>query len=192
MRSSVRRCLRDGSSRPLTSPNATQKEVVGKIVYLRENYHFGPHKISMYLQRYHDITISPSGVWNILKQARHQPIVQLAALQAPQGPLEALRETAPRPPSPDRRQVHRAPSWLSKKYYQYTAIDDCTRIRVLRIYAQHNQKSAIQFLDYVLEKLPFQVETSRRTMGPNFRVRSTGTCSIEASATSTSDRPRLG
>ena len=60
--------LRDGSSRPLTSPNATQKEVVGKIVYLRENYHFGPHRISMYLQRYHDITISPSGVWNILKR----------------------------------------------------------------------------------------------------------------------------
>jgi transposase-like protein len=33
--------LRDGSSRPLTSPKATQKEVVGKIIYLRENYHFG-------------------------------------------------------------------------------------------------------------------------------------------------------
>lgn len=38
--------LRDGSSRPHTSPNATQAEVVGKIVYLRQNYHFGPRALS--------------------------------------------------------------------------------------------------------------------------------------------------
>jgi len=29
-----------------------------------------------------------------------------------------------------------------KKYYQFTAIDDCTRVRVLRIYDQLNQKTA--------------------------------------------------
>lgn len=32
-------------------------EVVGKIVYLRLTYHFGPQKISMYLKRYHDIQL---------------------------------------------------------------------------------------------------------------------------------------
>jgi hypothetical protein len=36
--------------------------VVGKIIYLRTNYHFGPAKISMYLKRYHDVSISTSGV----------------------------------------------------------------------------------------------------------------------------------
>jgi Homeodomain-like domain len=41
--------LRDRSSRPYVSPTATQAEVVGKIVYLRQTYHFGPHKIAMYL-----------------------------------------------------------------------------------------------------------------------------------------------
>jgi hypothetical protein len=45
-----------------------------------------------------------------------------------------------------------------KKYYQFTAIDDCTRIRVLRIYDRLNQKTAIQFADYLLDKLPFRVE----------------------------------
>src|SRR5207253_8855179 len=34
--------LRDRSHRPLVSPNATKTEVVGKIVYLRQSYHFGP------------------------------------------------------------------------------------------------------------------------------------------------------
>jgi hypothetical protein len=42
--------------------------VVGKIVYLRRSYHFGPHKIAMYLKRYHDVQISPSGIWRILKR----------------------------------------------------------------------------------------------------------------------------
>src|SRR3990172_1770501 len=60
--------LRDRSRRPHTSPNATKGEVVGKIVYLRQSYHFGPHKISMYLKRYHDVQISPSVVWRILKR----------------------------------------------------------------------------------------------------------------------------
>jgi transposase-like protein len=37
--------LRDGSSAPLSSPNATKPEVVSRIVYLRSHYHFGPHKV---------------------------------------------------------------------------------------------------------------------------------------------------
>jgi transposase len=60
--------LRDRSRRPRTSPNATKTEVVGKIIYLRQHYHFGPHKIAMYLKRYHDVAISPSGIWRILKR----------------------------------------------------------------------------------------------------------------------------
>jgi transposase len=52
--------LRDRSKRPAHSPHETNSEVVGKIVYLRTNYHFGPAKIAMYLKRYHDVSISNS------------------------------------------------------------------------------------------------------------------------------------
>jgi hypothetical protein len=45
-----------------------------------------------------------------------------------------------------------------KKYYQFTAIDDCTRIRVLRICDKNNQKTAIQFADFLLDKFPFRIE----------------------------------
>src|SRR6478672_8388845 len=54
--------LRDRSRRPARCPHETSTEVVGKIIYLRQNYHFGPTKIAMYLKRYHDIQISDSGV----------------------------------------------------------------------------------------------------------------------------------
>jgi transposase len=60
--------LRTRSKRPKSSPNATHVEVVGKILHLRQHYHFGPEKIAMYLKRYHDLDISKSGVWRILKR----------------------------------------------------------------------------------------------------------------------------
>ena len=60
--------LRDRSHRPQVSPNATRTEVVGKIIYLRQHDHFGPARIAMYLQRYHQVQISHSGVWRILKR----------------------------------------------------------------------------------------------------------------------------
>jgi transposase len=53
--------MRDRSRRPQHEPERDQGEVVGKIVYLRQHYDFGPHKIAMYLKRYHDVQVSPSG-----------------------------------------------------------------------------------------------------------------------------------
>lgn len=45
-----------------------------------------------------------------------------------------------------------------KRYYQFIAIDDCTQLRVLRIHERNNQKTAIQFIDHVLSRLPFGTE----------------------------------
>jgi transposase InsO family protein len=56
-----------------------------------------------------------------------------------------------------------------KKYYQFTAIDDCTRLRVVRIYDRLNQKTAIQFADFVLGKFPFRVETIQTGDGSEFQ-----------------------
>ena len=55
------------------------------------------------------------------------------------------------------------------KYYQFTAIDDCTRLRVLRIYPRCDQKTAIQFVDYVLERLPFSVQVVQTDNGAEFQ-----------------------
>jgi transposase-like protein len=73
-----------------------------------------------------------------------------------------------------------------RKHYQFTAIDDCTRIRVLRLFDRLNQTTAIRFLDYVLEKLPFQVEVIQTDHGAEFGSQSTTTSWIGGSDTSTS------
>ncbi len=55
--------------------------------------------------------------------------------------------------------------------YQYTAIDDATRIRALKIYQRHNQKSAIDFIDHVIWRLPFRIHTVRTDRGREFQAR---------------------
>ncbi len=57
----------------------------------------------------------------------------------------------------------------AKEVLQFTAIDDCTRLRVLKIYDRLNQKTAIQFVDYVLERLPFQVQVIQTDNGAEFQ-----------------------
>lgn len=54
--------------------------------------------------------------------------------------------------------------------FQYMAVDDATRIRALRIYKRHNQKNAIDFIDYVIEKFPFRIHTIRTDRGHEFQA----------------------
>ena len=161
--------LRDRSHRPHVSPGTTRTEVVGKIIYLRQHYHFGPAKIAMYLARYHDISISQSGVWRILKR------LDLNRLPASQRyKRHDRRWRRYEKPLPGHR-VQLDVKFIAplpgsrRKHYQFTAIDDCTRLRVLRIYPQLNQKTAIQFADYVLERLPFRVEVIQTDNGAEFQ-----------------------
>jgi hypothetical protein len=81
--------------RPHVSPNATHTGIVGKIIYLRQHYHFGPRKIAMYLARYHDITISPSGVWRILKRLDMTGCGRLSAISAVTAAGNATRSSSP-------------------------------------------------------------------------------------------------
>lgn len=160
--------LRDRSSRPHTSPNATSAEVVGKIMYLRQHYHFGPHKIAMYLKRYHDVSISPSGVYRVLVRL---DMNRLPASQQHK-PYQKRWKRYEKPEPGHRVQVDvkfiTPIGAAGRKYYQFTAIDDCTRIRVLRAYPRCNQKTAIQFLDYLLSRLPFRVEVIQTDNGGEF------------------------
>jgi transposase InsO family protein len=161
--------LKPRSRRPKTSPRATSTEVVGKVIYLRTNYHFGPQKISLYLKRYHDIEISQSGVWRILKRLDMNRLPSSQRYKSHDRRWKRYEKPLPG------HQIQIDVKFIApvggrkKRFYQFTAIDDCTRIRVLRIYDRLNQRTAIQFVDYVLEKLPFIVEKVQTDNGSEFQ-----------------------
>ena len=55
--------------------------------------------------------------------------------------------------------------------FQFTAIDDATRVRALKIYDRHTQANAIDFVDYVIGKFPFRIKEIRTDNGHEFQAR---------------------
>ena len=156
--------LRDRSTRPHHSPTATKGEVVERIVHLRQSYHFGPTRIAMYLKRYHDVEISPSGVWRILHR------LGLGRLPANQRWKRYEKQRPGHRVQIDVKFIAPINGVTTKRHYQFTAIDDCTRLRVLRIYPKADQRTAIMFLDYVTERLPFPIEVIQTDNGAEFQT----------------------
>ena len=113
--------------------------------------------------------LSPSGIWRILKR------LDMSRLPASQRYVATRTAgSATRSPSPGSR-VQIDVKFIAplpgsrRKHYQYTAIDDCTRIRVLRVYDRCTQATSIRFLDEVLARLPFRVETIQTDNGAEFQ-----------------------
>ena len=78
------------------------------------------------------------------------------------------------------------------KRYQYTAIDDATRVSALKVYQRHTQANAIDFVDHIIEKLPFRIQQVRTDNGHEFQAKlHFGMSKIRASGTPTSNRAAL-
>lgn len=161
--------LDDQSRVPHHCPHAIPKEVVSKVLYLRENYHFGAGKIADYLRRYHQVSVAASSVHRILQ--RHS-INHLPASRKHCSARKRWKRYEKRLPGHrlqvDVKFLERIPG-TRKRFYQFTAIDDCTRIRVLKIYDSCSQKTAIAFIDEVLRRLPFRVFVVQTDNGAEFQ-----------------------
>ncbi len=159
------------TSRPNRSPTATPREVVGKILYLRQHYHFGPGKIADYMRRFHQQSLAVSSVHRIL--LRHG-MNRLPTSQKHRA--RARRWQRYEKPQPgfrlqlDVKFLERIPG-THRRFYQFTAIDDCTRLRVLKVYDSCNQGTAIRFIDDVLRGLPFRVLVVQTDNGAEFQSR---------------------
>src|SRR5215468_2485151 len=163
--------LCDRPRRPLRSPRETPREVVSKILYLRQNYHFGPRKIADYLKRFHDVAIAGATVHRVLckngmrrlpaseKYHRHSKRWKRYEKQQPGMRLQM-----------DVKFLERIPG-TRKRLYQFTAIDDCTRIRVLKVYDACNQATAIRFVDEVIRRMPFRILVIQTDNGAEFQSR---------------------
>lgn len=163
--------LSDRPSAPHRSPNATPQAVISKILYWRQTYHFGPGKIADYLRRFHQQSLAVSSVHRIL--ARHG-LNRLPRNQKHRAYLKRWqRYEKPQPGhrlQVDVKFLERIPG-TQKRLYQFTAIDDCTRIRVLKVYDACNQGTAIRVLDEVLRRLPFRVLVVQTDNGAEFQSR---------------------
>lgn len=58
-----------------------------------------------------------------------------------------------------------------KKYYQYTAVDECTRWTFREMYEEHSTYSSKQFLEKLIEKAPFPIREIQTDNGTEFTNR---------------------
>ena len=163
--------LADRARTPGRSPRATAADVVSKVLYLRQHYHFGPSRIASYLARFHQVAVARSSVHRIL--IRHG-MNRLPANQKHRPPQQRWqRYEKPQPGHRlqlDVKFLERI-AGSTRRLYQFTAIDDCTRIRVLKIYDACNQATAIQFIDDVRRRLPFRIHVVQTDNGAEFQSR---------------------
>ncbi len=72
--------------------------------------------------------------------------------------------------------------------FQYTAIDDATRVRALKVYEKHTQANAINFIDYISSKSSLSAfARCGPTTVTSFRPNSIGMSKISGSGTPTSN-----
>ena len=55
--------------------------------------------------------------------------------------------------------------------FQYTTIDDATRVRALKIYDKHTQANAIDFIEHIVERFPFRIREVRTDNGHEFQAK---------------------
>lgn len=151
-------------------PNQIPQEVIDKILELRKDYQLGSIRITWYLERYHGIQISESSVYRTLarngvnrlhKGASRRTVHTKRYSKEVPGHQVQVDVKIVSLPTKENKIVRR---------YQYTAIDDATRIRALKIYSLHNQANAISFIDHVIEKFPFRIHTVRTDRGHEFQA----------------------
>ena len=156
---------------PGSCPWRIQGETEEKILYLRKTYHFGPQRISWYLERYHGIIIK--GVYSVLKR---NGLNRLPASERKRSiPSKFTRYEKQTPGHHVQIDVKflffKNSVGKNIKRFQYTAIDDASRIRALKIYKKHNQECAVQFVDYVIKKFPFRIMMIRTDNGHEFQAK---------------------
>ena len=155
-------------------PKQIPPDIVEKILHLRRTYHLGPQRIAWYLERYHGAKISCSTVYRTLVRNGLPKLPRKVGRRA----IHARRYAKRVPVHHIQVDVKflnlRTADDNKVRRYQYTAIDDATRIRALKTYKRHNQKNAIDFIDYVIEKFPFLIHTIWTDRGPVSRARLAG------------------
>ena len=148
----------------------TPAEIEDKIIYLRQHYHFGQLRISWYLWRYHQIKISAAGAYHVLKRHGMNRLPQNQRKRSIPIPQRYKKQVPGHHVQVDVKFLFfKDQNGKQVKRYQYTAIDDATRIRALKIYEKHNQANAIDFVNYVIDKFPFRIHTIQTDNGHEFQ-----------------------
>src|ERR1043166_4683 len=151
--------LMDRSRRPASSPAAKVFEQQEQLILSLRRRRLGARRIQSELLREHDYKLSLATIHKVLKRHASPPLKRSRLTRKKKRRYE-------RPVPGDRVQMDTCK--IAPKLYQYTAIDDCTRVRVLAIYSRRTAANSLLFLEKVIEEMPFPIQRIQTDRGRDF------------------------
>jgi len=133
---------------PRISPHRTPPHIEALVLRIRQERQYGIPRLRLFLRRYHAVSLSPPTIRRILRAHR----------------VPRVSQKRYRPGPKRRRDIHipgqsvqvdvKHLKMRSGRLYQFTAIDEATRYRVLKIYDHNSIQSAIHFINEVRQAFP--------------------------------------
>ncbi len=151
--------LKSHSKRPHHSPNQKVNSQIEQWIATLRKRRLGVRRIQNELLREYNCHLAIATINKTLKRLQSPPLRRTRQLRKKVKRYE-------RPTPGDRVQMDVCK--IGPKLYQYTAIDDCTRIKVLRLYPDRTAARSLDFLEQVLEELPFPIERLQTDRGKEF------------------------
>ena len=147
------------------------ENVVALITQARLEHQFGSGRTRIWLERVHHVRVATEtiqrvfrdiGVPYLIKTRRRRPKqLKLFEKERPGDSVQVDVKVVPRG---------------RNKWFQYTAIDDCTRLRVLRLYRRQNHRSSVAFLRELSAAFPFPIRKIQVDNGAEFPLAFALTC----------------
>jgi transposase InsO family protein len=154
--------LQDRPRGPHISPYRIPPEIEALILHLRKERQYGAVRRSYYLRRYHQVFVSAPTILRVFREN--------------QAPRVSLKRYHPRPrvrretlvPGQSVQVDVKFLKGRSGRFYQFTAIDEATRYRVLKLFGHNTIKSAVDFDEELRRRLPFAIQRITTDHGSEF------------------------
>lgn len=173
--------LIEQSRRPHHSPGRKINEDLKNLVMrLRKTRNIGARRLQCELLLNDDIRLSLGTIHKILTISEAKPLLK-------QGKKSHWRRYEASLPG---ERIQMDTCKIGPGMYQYTAIDDCSRYRVMRLYKRRTAANTLLFLEDLLEEMPFPIQRIQTDRGLEFFAESVQTKLMELHIKFRPNRPR--
>jgi transposase InsO family protein len=151
--------LRSKSRRPINSPSRKIfKEQEKWILELRNSMNIGARRIQNELLRQYNFQLSLASIQKVLDKHSAKPIRKVKRRKQ----IKRYQKEIPG------ERVQMDTCKIRPGMYQFTAVDDCTRYLVAEIYPRRAGKYTMQFLETLVDEMPFPIQRIQTDRGTEF------------------------
>lgn len=131
----------------------------------RTEHRFGAARTQIWLHRVHGIHVGVSSIQLVFRQLGLRRLTR-----TPKRRPRQLRLFSKDTPGESVQVDVKFVRVNRQRYFQYTALDDCTRYRVLRLYRYLNARTSLAFLAETRRALPFPIRQIQSDRGTEFSL----------------------